>query len=147
MGTIASSSQPRSIRAHFPGPDEPFRDCLAYPWVVRTVPAGANPVELALRAVITGPTAFEEQQGLYSPYRRSTSDPAVPPLVPSRVKVKVNNGTAIVDFAVEAASYLKQAICAQSSVTSAIRFTLLQFQEIQRVEFTIGGAVIEDGDA
>lgn len=146
-GTIAVSSQPRSIRAHFPGPDEPYRDCQAHPWVVRTVPAGVNPVEVAVRAVIAGPTPFEEQQGLFSPFRASTNDPGVRPLSPSRVSVKVKNGEAIVDFPADAAAYLNQAACAQASVTSAIRFTLLQFREIHSVTFTIGGVVNENGDA
>jgi hypothetical protein len=146
-GTIAPSSQPRAIRVHFSGPDEPYRDCLAHPWVARTVPAGASPVDFAVNAVIRGPTPFEEQQGLYSPYERSTSDPSVRALSPSQVKVRVKDGVAVVDFAQEAAPYLQQAICAQSAVTSAIVFTLLQFKEIRSVSFTIAGAVIEDGDA
>src|SRR5262249_34804609 len=86
METIAPSSQPRSIRVHFPRPDEPYRDCRAHPWVTRTVPAGASPVDFALAAVIKGPTPFEQHQGLYSPYERSTSDPDALPLNVSQVK-------------------------------------------------------------
>jgi hypothetical protein len=146
-GTIAVEKQPRTIRVHVLGPDDPFGDCLAHPWVVRTVAARVSPVDAAVRAAIGGPTPFEAEQGLRSPFVRSTSDPAAPPLSPSQVKVTVKDGTATVDFAVAAAPYLHQAACARSSVTSAIEHTLLQFREIQRVQFSIGGTVIEEWDA
>jgi hypothetical protein len=147
MGTIAPSGKPQSIRVHVLAADDPFLDCLAHPWVTRTVPAGANPVDMALRAVIHGPTPFEEEQGLLSPFRRSSAEPRVPPLSPSQVKIAVKDGTAVVDFTPDAAPYLNQAICARLGVTSAIEWTLLQFREIQRVKFAVGGAVIEEWDA
>jgi len=146
-GTIAPSGAPRSIRVHVLAAADPYLDCIAHPWVTRTVPAGANPVEAALRAVIGGPTPFEEEQGLLSPYRRSVADPSAPPLSPSQVKVTVKDGVAVVDFAPAATPYLMQAICARMGVTSAIEYTLLQFREIKQVKFALGGKIIEEWDA
>jgi hypothetical protein len=115
--------------------------------VVRAVPAHVDPIAYALRAEIEGPTPSEEQKGIVSPFHASASDPKVPPLSPDQVKLKVQGGNAVVDFAPAASAYLLQAICARTTVTTAIEQTLLQFPEITRVDFAIGGEIIVEWDA
>ncbi|HEY0137088.1 MAG TPA: hypothetical protein VGB85_23555, partial [Nannocystis sp.] len=119
-GTIVVTAGERPIRVHFSGADEPYRDCQAHAWVVRTVPAGVDPVAFAVRAVITGPTKFEAAQGLHTPFAAASSDPGIAPLSASGVRVKVKDGVATVDFPTSARPYLDQAACARTAVASSI---------------------------
>jgi spore germination protein GerM len=120
---------------------------MAHPWVMRTVPAGADPLAVAVTSLIRGPTTEEAAHGLWVPFDRSTSDPATKPLRVHQVRVTVKDGVATVDFDKAAESYLHQAACASSAVTSAFEFTLRQFEQVKEVQFAVDGAVITEWDA
>ncbi|MBI2390199.1 MAG: GerMN domain-containing protein [Deltaproteobacteria bacterium] len=139
----------RTIGLHFVTRDDPFLDCRAHARVERVIAVDADPIDAAMRALIDGPTPGEEQQGLYSPFRRSVADPATPPLRASQVSVRLHPGgeAAVVSFASEAAPYLLQAICARTAVTSSIELTLLELPGIRTVRFAIDGVIIEEWDA
>jgi hypothetical protein len=145
--SIAVAQAPRNIRVHYPWQGDPLKDCAAVFWVVRTVPAGTPPVDYAVRVLLAGPTAFEESQGLFSPFAHSTSVPTASPLAPSALTVSIHQGVATVDFAPSAEPYFHQAVCAASALMTAIVSTLLQFQEIDEVQFSSGGVVITEWDA
>jgi hypothetical protein len=145
--SASPSPEARSMRVHVLMDDDPFGSCVAHRWVVRPLPPGVRPLAFALRSVIQGPTAFERKQGLDGIGERSVADPAVPPLRPEQVRVSLRDGVATVDFEEAASAYLHQAMCARTSVASAIENTLLQFVEVREVHFAIGGEVISEWDA
>lgn len=113
-------------------------DCGAVRLEARTVPARptdqlpAAAIREVLRDVSPSP-------GLHRP--------GTLPLVDYFSGVTIQNGTAILAFDGGALEYLNNAACAQIAVKSPMERTLLEFPDVQRIEYEIDGEIFTEWDA
>jgi hypothetical protein len=113
-------------------------DCAAVLPEVRTIPA-LPPAELpaaAIREVLRDVTS--------SP---SLHSPGTLPLLDYFTGVTIQNGTATLAFDGGALEYLNNAACAQIAVKSPMERTLLEFPDVERIEYEIDGQIFTEWDA
>ncbi len=113
-------------------------DCAAVLPEARTIPA-LPPDELpgaAVREVLRNVTP---SAGLHSP--------GTLPLIDYFHGVTIQNGTAILAFDGGALEYLNAAACAQITVKSPMERTLLEFPDVQRIEYEIDDQMFDEWDA
>ena len=113
-------------------------DCSAVLPEVRTIPAlpPAEQPTAAVREVLRDVTP---SSGLHSP--------GTLPLIDYFNGVTIQNGTAVLAFGGGALEYLNAAACAQFAAKSPMERTLLEFPDVQRIEYEIDGQIFDEWDA
>ncbi|NNG14930.1 MAG: GerMN domain-containing protein [Gemmatimonadales bacterium] len=113
-------------------------DCAAVASEVRTIPAlpADQLPEAAIREVLRD---VIPSSGLHST--------GTLPLLDYFNGVSIQNGTAILRFDGGALEYLNNAACAQIAVKSPMERTLLEFPDVQRIEYEIDGQIFDEWDA
>ena len=122
--------------------------CAATSEVIRTIPKTLQVADASLRELFKGPNERERSQGMINNFLPAKGAPTGTKTIGEYYKgVKIENGTAIVDFQSGALYYLNSAACMQESVKAPIEKTLKQFPTIKKVEYSIEGKVFTEWDA
>jgi spore germination protein GerM len=123
-------------------------DCSAVIPATRSMRAATVTPDGVVRELLKGPTLEERQEkGMASMYLAFPGRADVLPILTYYRGISVKDGIATVDFSAEALVYLNAAACIQAAVKAPIEWSLLEFPEITRVEYSIDGEVFTEWDA
>jgi spore germination protein GerM len=119
--------------------------------VTRNV-AESDIIRDTLKELFRGPTDAEAKRGLRAAFlpsalRNTSGFEGAQPLIDYFRGVRIQGGLAIVDFRDGAMRYLNNTASIQHSVKAPIEATLKQFPNIQRIEYSIDGKIVEGWDA
>lgn len=115
-------------------------DCRATIPIKRKVHVTNDLLDSTLRLLLQGVTENEKGKGLGDSFGFKSSNP----LINYYIGVRVQGGTAIVNFQKGAMAYLDNTLCMQESVKAPIEKTLLEFSDIVAVKYAIDGKIIEE---
>lgn len=116
--------------------------------VERQVPFTERVGDATLRELFRGPTAAEKKAGYSSLFEASANTkPGTKSLGEYYLGLRIEEGTAFVNFSRDALEYLNAPACMQSAVKTSIEQTLKQFPTIQNVQYEIDGKLFDAWDA
>jgi hypothetical protein len=138
QGDGATSAALSELTIYFSDEQGVLTDCAAVrpePWAVPEAQPEDLPA-LAIRRVLrdVGPSEVLHRQGTLR-------------LIEYFRGVRIENGTAIVAFDVEALEYLNSAACAQGAIKTPIVRTLIEFPNVDDVAWEIDGEIFTAWDA
>jgi hypothetical protein len=93
---------------------------------------GVGVARAAVAELLRGPTPQERAQGYTSPFSEATAD--------LEFTVRIEEGTAFVDFASIDGIVLEPQGCGPTVVLGALDATLLQFEGVERTRYSLGGS-------
>jgi hypothetical protein len=149
-GRLEGTAPVSTVTLHFTDDAGIAEDCSATRGVERLLgTAAAEPLETrldaALQLLFAGVSDDERSVGLSDPYGLLFMEPE--PLPAYYRGVTVSAGVAVVDFAPPGLTYLNSEACRQAVLKMPIVRTLLGFDGVDRVEFSIEGEIVTEFDA
>jgi hypothetical protein len=117
-------------------------DCRATIGVSRRIAQSANMADAVLKKLFTGTTVDEQANGIVDAFTGKSM-----PLITAYRGVNILDRIATVDFNQTGLEYLNAEACWQLQVKQSIERTLMQFSNVQQVQYTINGVLFTEWDA